>query len=97
MPIEIRPLTDDDLYAAHVTFARSIQVKALNAVNFDRRRPLWWPERSFGAFDAKELVGHAGGIPFDTLLPGGARVATDGVTRVGVLRRRIVGGASSPT
>jgi predicted acetyltransferase len=91
MPIEIRPLTDDDLYAAHVTFARSIQVKALNAVNFDRRRPLWWSDRSFGAFDGNELVGHAGGIPFDTLLPGGARVATDGVTRVGVLpshRRR---------
>ena len=40
---------------------------------------------------ARTLVGHAGGIPFGTLLPGGAQVATDGVTRVGVLpshRRR---------
>ncbi|MGD9705153.1 MAG: GNAT family N-acetyltransferase [Acidimicrobiia bacterium] len=91
MPIEIRPLTDDDLHAAHITFARSIQVKALNTEHFERRRLLWWAERSFGAFDGTELVGHAGGIPFDTLLPGGREVATDGVTRVGVLpshRRR---------
>ncbi len=91
MPIEIRALADDDLHAAHTAFGRAIQLKALNATNFDRRRPLWWAERSFGAFDGKDVVGHAGGMPFGTLLPGGAQVATDGVTRVGVLpshRRR---------
>ena len=51
MPIEIRALTDEDLHAAHTAFGRAIQIKALNATNFERRRPLWWAERSFGAFD----------------------------------------------
>jgi predicted acetyltransferase len=91
MALEIRPLTTDELHAAHIAFARTIQVKALNETNFAERAPLWWPERSFGAFDGGELVGHAGGMPFDMLLPGGRRVPTDGVTRVGVLpshRRR---------
>ena len=91
MPIEIRQPDASELHAAHVAFARTIQVKALNAENFAERSKLWWGDRSFVAFDGKELVGQVGGIPFETLLPGGAMVPTDGVTRVGVMpthRRR---------
>lgn len=91
MTIEIRSLHDDELHVAHVAFTRALQFEASNAEHFERRRPLWWAERSFGAFDDGMIVGHAGGMPFDTLLPGGGKVPTDGVTRVGVLpthRRR---------
>lgn len=84
MSIEIRSLQDDELHAAHVAFTRALQFESLNAEHFEPRRPLWWAERSFGAFEDGTIVGHAGGIPFQTLLPGGADVPTDGVTRVGV-------------
>lgn len=89
--IEIRALQADELHGAHAAFTRALQFETMNAEHFDRRRPLWWAERSFGAFENGTIVGHAGGIPFQTRLPGGTDVATDGVTRVGVLpthRRR---------
>lgn len=40
---------------------------------------------SVSAWDGDRCVGHAGAFLFDTVLPGGARVGTAGVTRVGVL------------
>lgn len=40
---------------------------------------------SITAWDGARCVGHAGAFRFDTVVPGGARVATAGVTRVGVL------------
>ena len=51
----------------------------------------FFPALSVGAFDGDRMVGHAGGLPFTTAVPGGALVATIGVTRVGVFpshRRR---------
>lgn len=40
---------------------------------------------SVTAWDAARCVGHAGAFWFDTVVPGGRRLATAGVTRVGVL------------
>jgi predicted acetyltransferase len=40
---------------------------------------------SLAAWEGDRCVGHAGAFRFDTTVPGGSRVATAGVTRVGVL------------
>ena len=45
----------------------------------------WEDHLSFTAWAGDRCVGHAGAFRFDTVVPGGARVATAGVTRVGVL------------
>ncbi len=39
---------------------------------------------SISAWDGTQCVGHAGAFPFITAVPGGARLATAGVSRVGV-------------
>ena len=51
----------------------------------------WEESDSLSAWDGDRCVGHAAGYRFDTLVPGGAWLPTNGVTRVGVLathRRR---------
>ena len=51
----------------------------------------WDGSDSLSAWEGDRCVGHVAGFRFDTLVPGGAWVATSGVTRVGVLsthRRR---------
>ncbi|MFN8024406.1 MAG: GNAT family N-acetyltransferase [Acidimicrobiales bacterium] len=40
---------------------------------------------SISAWDGDRCVGHAGAFLFDTVVPGGRRIGTAGVTRVGVL------------
>src|SRR5262245_44120716 len=68
-----------------LTFATSIVFPPLSPERLDQRRDSWYPERSLGAFDGAEIVGHARSFPFHTVVPGGARVPTAGVTAVGVL------------
>ena len=49
------------------------------------------PSRSFSAWEGSRCVGHASWFPLDTVVPGGARLPSGGVARVGVLpthRRR---------
>lgn len=49
------------------------------------------PARSFSAWDGTDCVGHAAHFPLETAIPGGARLSTGAVARVGVLpthRRR---------
>jgi len=49
-------------------------------------REISWAEGdSFSAWDDGRCVGHAAGFAVDTKVPGGARLATSAVTRVGVL------------
>lgn len=58
---------------------------------WERSRPSWDEMTSFSAWDDRRCVGHAGQFLVDTTVPGGARVSTGAVSRVGVLpthRRR---------
>lgn len=45
----------------------------------------WTDAMSFSAWDGDRCVGHAGAFRVDSVVPGGARLATAAVTRVGVL------------
>ncbi len=45
----------------------------------------WADMGSWAAWDGDECVGHAGYYGFDTLVPGGRRLPSAGITRVGVL------------
>ncbi len=47
--------------------------------------PSWDESDTLSAWDRDRCVGHVGGYRFDTLVPGGAWLPTNGVTRVGVL------------
>jgi predicted acetyltransferase len=49
------------------------------------REGSWIDSHSVTAWDGARCVGHAGAFPFDTTVPGGNRLPTSGVTRVGVL------------
>ena len=75
--------------------AGAMAIPLLNAPPSDeaweRSRPSWDETVSFSAWDAGRCLGHAGSFLVDTVVPGGALVPTDAVSRVGVLptaRRR---------
>ncbi len=89
--IQVRPLRDGEAHAAHVVFTTALAVATSPPEAIEQRMDSFFPALSVGAFDGERMVGHAGGLPFTTAVPGGALVATTGVTRVGVLpshRRR---------
>jgi predicted acetyltransferase len=52
---------------------------------WERAAPGWVDAMSIGAWEGERCVGHVGAFRFDTVVPGGARLPTSGVTRVGIL------------
>ena len=81
----LRRLTDEaEAKAAMQTFTKAMQMGALTGDGWEAARDRAYPERSFGAFDGDELVGHARSLPFRTVVPGGALLPTAAVTAVGV-------------
>jgi predicted acetyltransferase len=63
----------------------------LTQEELDAEEAIWERERSIGALDGDRWVGGTGAFTFDLTLPGGATIASPGVTMVGVLpthRRR---------
>ncbi len=94
MSLEVRATRPHELRAA----AATVSIALLNAPPDDdaweRSRPSWEEMPSFTAWDGDRCVGHAGHFLVETTVPGGARVPTGAVSRVGVLpshRRRGVG------
>jgi predicted acetyltransferase len=51
---------------------------------WEKSGPSWDGSDSLSAWDGPECVGHAAGYRVDTIVPGGARLATSAVSRVGV-------------
>jgi predicted acetyltransferase len=91
MTIEIRPPALDERRAAQHTFATALLFPPADDEAWERSRPSWEEMVSLAAWDGDRCVGHAGHFLVDTTVPGGARVATGAVSRVGVLgthRRR---------
>lgn len=89
--IEVRETTADELRAASETVSVTLMSPPVSDEEWAKRQPSWEQCDSVSAWDGDRCVGHAGGYPVHTLVPGGARLATSAVTRVGVLpthRRR---------
>ena len=83
--IEVRAPAPEELREA----ARVVSTALLQAPHDDaswaKSEPSWKDCDSLTAWDDERCVGHAGGYRVQTVVPGGARVPTCAVTRVGVL------------
>jgi predicted acetyltransferase len=89
--IEVRRTTADEYRAASDTVAAALLFPPSDDETWERSRPSWDEMVSVTAWDGGRCVGHAGYYPVETTVPGGARLTTAAVTRVGVLpthRRR---------
>jgi len=51
---------------------------------WDKSSPSWDASDSLSAWEGDECLGHAAGYRLDTIVPGGARLATSAIARVGV-------------
>jgi predicted acetyltransferase len=85
MSIEIRPTSPDELRAAAAVTAAALLSAPPNDEEWAKREPSWKESDSVSAWDGDTCVGHAAAFPFDSTVPGGARLSMSGVTRVGVL------------
>ena len=91
MTIQIRSTRPDEFRAAAGAFATALMFAPPDDAAWERSLPSWDDMPSFSAWDGDHCVGHAGHFIVDTTVPGGARLATGAVSRVGVLpthRRR---------
>lgn len=91
MTVVVRPTTPDEYRAAAGAMAIALLTAPPDDEGWERSRPSWEEMPSFSAWDGDRCVGHAGQFLVDTTVPGGARVPTAAVSRVGVLpthRRR---------
>jgi len=89
--IEIRATSVDERRAAAAAFMAALLNPPPTDEDWERGAPSWDDMDSVSAWEDDRCVGHGGGFRFDTVVPGGERLATCGVTRVGVLtthRRR---------
>lgn len=91
MTIEVRRTRPDERRAAIDAFITAIMAPPLGDEAWERGRPSWEESSSWSAWDGDRCVGHAAQFLVDTIVPGGGRLATGAVSRVGVLpthRRR---------
>ena len=91
MSIEIRRTRPDEYRAAADAFSTALMFAPPSDEQWERSRPSWDEMPSMSAWDGDRCVGHAGQFLVDTTVPGGGRLPTAAVSRVGVLpshRRR---------
>jgi predicted acetyltransferase len=91
MTIEIRATQPDEYRAAADAMTISLLHAPPSDEVWERGAESWDHMPSFSAWDGDRCVGHAGHFLVDTTVPGGARLPTGAVSRVGVLpthRRR---------
>ena len=91
--IEIRATAPEEYRIASATVSAALMQAPTDDENWAKpgRVASWEGSDSLSAWDGDRCVGHVAGYRFDTLVPGGAWLPTNGVTRVGVLsthRRR---------
>lgn len=91
MTIEVRPTETDEFRRAAGAMAIALMNAPPNDEQWERSRSSWEEMASLSAWDGDRCVGHAGQFLVDTTVPGGTRVPTAAVSRVGVMathRRR---------
>lgn len=82
---DIRPVDVDERRAATDTLRVALLSGAVNDADFQAVQPSWDDSDALAAWDGDHCVGHVAAFRFDMTVPGGERVPTAGVTRVGVL------------
>ncbi len=83
--IEIRPLEAHERRDAGNAFRAALLTGATNDEYFAIVEDSWEQGDWLAAWDRGRCVGNLGAFRFDTTVPGGARLATAGYSRVGVL------------
>ena len=85
--IEIRTTAPEEYRVASAVVSTALLHAPQNDEDWAKAhvQPSWDESDSLTAWDGDRCVGHASGFRFDTRVPGGAWLATSGVTRVGVL------------
>lgn len=83
--LDIRPVTVDERRRASDTLRAALLSGPVNDENFAASLPSWDDSDSLAAWQGDRCVGHVAAFRFDSTVPGGAKVPTAGVTRVGVL------------
>jgi predicted acetyltransferase len=82
---DIRPLEVHERRAALDTIRTALLNGPVSDETFETGKASWDGSDSLAAWDGERCVGSVGAFRFDSTVPGGARVPTAGVTRVGVL------------
>jgi len=83
--IEVRTTRPEEYRAAAEAFCIALMTAPPNDEQWERSRPSWDEMPSISAWDGDRCVGHAGQFLVDTTVPGGVRLPTGAVSRVGVL------------
>ncbi|SER70118.1 Predicted acetyltransferase [Lentzea xinjiangensis] len=82
---EIRVLTDDAQFRAHMTvFRRAMHWSPFSDEQWQVARPSYEPGRVLAAFDGDEMIGTTQSYGSSLVVPGGAVVPHSAVSRVGV-------------
>lgn len=82
--IDVRRTTPDEYRAAGAAMASALMFPPATDEQWAQRAASWDQTVSYSAWRDGTCVGHASYFTFDTVVPGGARLATAGITRVGV-------------
>ena len=85
MDIDIRPVAVEERRAATNAIRAALLSGPTTDEIFEAGQASWDGTASIAAWDGDRCVGHVAAFPFDSTVPGGAKVPTAGVTRVGVL------------
>jgi predicted acetyltransferase len=96
MTIEIRTTRPEEYRAAADAFHAALLTPAMTDEQWEQRLASWDECSSISAWDDQMCVGHAAQFPVETTVPGGARLTTGAVSRVGVVsthrRQRVATG-----
>ena len=83
--MDIRPIgSDDELRKVGVVVRAALLAGPHDDAAFEKLKQTQDSSDSLVMWDSDECIGHVAGFRFDTTVPGGARVPTNGVTGVGV-------------
>lgn len=83
--VDIRPVAVNERRAAIDTFRAALLSGAVSDEDFAASSASWDDSDALAAWDGERCIGNVAAFRFDSTVPGGARLQTAGVTRVGVL------------
>ena len=85
MAIEVRATKPEEFRSASNAVSTALLFQPHDDESWERTRASWDEQSSTSAWDGELCVGHAAQFFVETTVPGGQRVRTGAVTRVGVL------------
>ena len=83
--IEIRTTKPEEFRTVAGTVATALLYAPPDDDSWAKQAPSWEGTDSVSAWDGEQCVAHASAYPVETVVPGGRRLATAAVSRVGVL------------